>query len=251
MARSFLKVFFDFEERTEMLDAEEQGRLLVCMLHYAKTGEENELTGNERFVWPVFKGEIDKEIAKYEVKIANGSKGGRPPKSETERNRTKPNETEGNRNGEEETEVDFLHEQEQEQEHEQEHEQEQEQEDIENCDDDDDIRARAREAAVRRSFLKDFGRKGTPEEVRQICWAASLHGFDADLTAYAVQRAAQYNAKSPVKYVKEILSEWARVGIQTVEDVGRWQFEEDNRTGRNSLFGTIRNWKDGRAVAEV
>ena len=106
MARKFLKVFFDFEERTEMLSETERGRLLVCMLHYARTGEENDLTGNERFVWPVFKGEIDREVEKYEVKIANGSKGGRPHKeteaenekpNETERNRTKPKQSERNR----------------------------------------------------------------------------------------------------------------------------------------------------------
>ena len=243
MARAFLKVFFDFEERTEKLSETERGRLLVGMLHYAKTGEEPELTGNEQFIWPVFKGEIDKEIQSYETKVANGSKGGRPSK-ETEGNRNKPNETEKKRNAQEQ-------EQEQEQEYEQEQEQEQEQEEGENEDDDDDIRARAREAAVRRSFLRDFGRNGTPEEVRQICWAAAVHGFGAEMAAHAVQRAAQFNAKSPVRYVKEIFDEWSRAGCETVDDVGRYQFEEDNRTGRNTLFGAIRSWKDGHAAAEV
>lgn len=224
MARAFLKVFFDFEERTEKLSETERGRLLVGMLHYAKTGEEPELTGNEQFIWPVFKGEIDKEIQSYETKVANGSKGGRPSK-ETEVNRNKPNETEKKRN---------TQEQEQEQEYEQE--QEQEQEEGENEDDDDDIRARAREAAVKKSFLKDMGRHGTPEEVRQICTTASIYGFDASVAACAVQRAAQFNAKSPVKYVKEILREWKAAGCSTVEDVGAFQFREDNRTGRNTLF---------------
>ena len=223
MARAFLKVFFDFEERTEKLSETERGRLLVGMLHYAKTGEEPELTGNEQFIWPVFKAEIDKEIQSYESKVSNGSKGGRP--KETEGNQNKPKKTENKLNA-----------QEQEQEQEQEHEQEQEQEDEENEDDDDDIRARAREAAVKKSFLKDMGRHGTPEEVRQICLTASIYGFDAGMAAYAVQRAAQFNPKSPVKYVKEILREWKAAGCATVDDVGAFQFREDNTTGRNTLF---------------
>lgn len=245
MARAFLKVFFDFEDRTEKLSDAERGMLLVAMLHYARTGEEPELSGNEQFLWPVFKSEIDREIEKYEIKVANGSKGGRPPK-ETEGNRNKPNETEENRNGKAESESDFLHDQEQDQE--QDH--DQEQEERENDDDDDDIRARAREAAVRRSFLKDLGRKGTPEEVRQICWAAAVHGFNGEMAAYALQRAAQFNPRSVVKYVKEILSEWAAAGCRTVDDVGAFQFEQDNRTGRNTIFGTVRSWKEGRMVAD-
>ena len=223
MARAFLKVFFDFEERTEKLSETERGRLLVGMLHYAKTGEEPELTGNEQFIWPVFKGEIDKEIQSYEVKVANGSKGGRPPKEpeETENNRNKPNKTENKRNA-------------QEQEQEQEYEQEQEQED-EKTDDDDDSRARAREAAVKNTFKVSIGRTGTPEEVSSICGTASLLGFGPEVTAEALRIAAGKGARSPVSYARKILQEWSENNVKTWPDACAYQVRKEAVTGRNEL----------------
>lgn len=101
MARAFLKVYFDFDERTEELSDTERARLLLAMYHYAKTGEKKPLTGNERFLFATFKGEIDRDIAAYNAKVENGNKGGRPSNenlTETENNLTKPNETEDNLN---------------------------------------------------------------------------------------------------------------------------------------------------------
>lgn len=97
MAMSFLKVYFDFEDRTEMLNEVEQGRLLLTMLRYAQGKTLPELKGNERYLFPVFKGDIDRERAAYATKVENGAKGGRPAKSKTENNLAKPNETERNR----------------------------------------------------------------------------------------------------------------------------------------------------------
>lgn len=94
---SFVKVYFDFEERTEMLNEVEQGRLLLTMLRYAQGKKLPELKGNERFLFPVFKADIDREAAIYATKIENGAKGGRP-KQKTENNLTKPSETEENPN---------------------------------------------------------------------------------------------------------------------------------------------------------
>jgi hypothetical protein len=94
-----LKVYFDFEVKAKEYDDEEKGRLLLAMLRYAKDGTEGTLTGNERFVFPVFKAQIDEDIRVYETKVSNGSNGGRPPVNnrkpkETENNRTEPKETE-------------------------------------------------------------------------------------------------------------------------------------------------------------
>ncbi len=97
MARSYLKVYFDFDERTDELNDSEKARLLLALYRYAKTGEKPVLTGNERFLFPTFKGEIDRDIAVYNVKVANGNLGGRPAK-ETEKNLNKPNETEAKPN---------------------------------------------------------------------------------------------------------------------------------------------------------
>lgn len=101
MARSFLKVYFDFEEKTEELNDSEKARLLLAMYRYAKTAEKPNLTGNERFVFSAFKSEIDRDIATYNTKVANGNLGGRPAMqepNETENNRNKRNETENNLN---------------------------------------------------------------------------------------------------------------------------------------------------------
>lgn len=98
--RSHLKVYFDFEVKAKEYDDAEKGRLLLAMLRYAKDGTEETLTGNERFVFPVFKAQIDEDIRVYETKVSNGSNGGRPPV-----NNRKPNETENNRTEPEETET--------------------------------------------------------------------------------------------------------------------------------------------------
>ena len=97
MARSHLKVYFDFDERTEELNDIEKGRLLLAMLRYAAEGQKPDLRGNERFCFPGFKKDIDRDIASYASKVENGNKGGRPAKNkpnETENNLTKPNENE-------------------------------------------------------------------------------------------------------------------------------------------------------------
>ena len=55
----FITISSDFEEQTEMLTESERGHLLLAMVRYAKTGIEPQLEGNERFLWPVFRVEID------------------------------------------------------------------------------------------------------------------------------------------------------------------------------------------------
>lgn len=98
MGLAYVKVYFDFEDRTEMLNETEQGRLLLTMLRYAEGKTLPELKGNERFLFPVFKAEIDREAAVYATKCENGAHGGRPSKpKKTENNRMKPDETEDNR----------------------------------------------------------------------------------------------------------------------------------------------------------
>ena len=61
MALSFLKVRSDFDEITEALTDEEKGRLLLAMVRYAQDGEEPQLTGAERILWPVFRADIIRE----------------------------------------------------------------------------------------------------------------------------------------------------------------------------------------------
>lgn len=104
MARSHLKVYFSFDEDTACLTDAERGRLLLAMVRYAKDGTEPSLTGNERFLWPVVRGQIDRDIDAYDSHIESGKRGGRPKNNlvisenqtkpnETKQNQTKPNET--------------------------------------------------------------------------------------------------------------------------------------------------------------
>ena len=61
----YLKVFVDFRNDIEPLSFEERGRLFTSMLQYAETGEESELTGNERFLWGTAKRHIDTQAESY------------------------------------------------------------------------------------------------------------------------------------------------------------------------------------------
>lgn len=124
MARTYMKIHFDFKERASALTPEEQGRLLLALLRYASTGEREELSGNERFLYPTFCMDIDRDTEIYEAKATNGKQGGRPKKElplvldeeeekpkETKPNQTKPEETSiknKNKNKEQEQEQEYF-----------------------------------------------------------------------------------------------------------------------------------------------
>ena len=73
----YLKVWTDFEGVLAPLKDDEIGRLFLHMIHYAKTGEEPEsFVGNEMFIWPAAKRDIDVAAEKAEKMRENGSKGG-------------------------------------------------------------------------------------------------------------------------------------------------------------------------------
>ena len=90
----YLKVWTDFEDLLKRLQEDEIGRLFLAMLHYAATGEEpDELPGNEWYVWPVAKRDIDHASNESRTLTENGRKGGRP---KTKQNQTEPEETKQN-----------------------------------------------------------------------------------------------------------------------------------------------------------
>ena len=61
----YLKVFVDFADKIEILGDAERGRLFTAMLKYASSGAEPDLRGNERFIWPTAKSEIDRQAESY------------------------------------------------------------------------------------------------------------------------------------------------------------------------------------------
>lgn len=90
----YLKIWTSFLELINTLEYDEIGRLFEMMLVYAESGNEPEkFTGNERFLWPVAKQQIDLTAEKNEILRQNGMKGGRP---KTKDNQTEPNETKEN-----------------------------------------------------------------------------------------------------------------------------------------------------------
>lgn len=73
----YLKVWTSFRDLLNTLELDEIGSLFLMMLEYAETGEvPTEYIGNESFLFPVAKQQIDLAMEKAETLRANGSKGG-------------------------------------------------------------------------------------------------------------------------------------------------------------------------------
>lgn len=60
---TYIKVFTDYLEAIEFLGDAERGRLFTALLTYAKTGAVPQLGGNERFVFPIMRAQIDRDMA--------------------------------------------------------------------------------------------------------------------------------------------------------------------------------------------
>lgn len=69
---NYLQIFADKEALMEPFDDAERGRLLTAMLAYALHDELIELTGNERYIWPVFRQMIDQSRKSLQNKQAGG-----------------------------------------------------------------------------------------------------------------------------------------------------------------------------------
>lgn len=111
MAREYFCAYHSLIESLEPFGDAERGRLFTAMLVYSKSGEELQLSGNERYIWPTLRGMIDRDKWKYagncETNRENGKKGGRPPKPNGfQKNRTVFSETEKTQEEEKEEEKD-------------------------------------------------------------------------------------------------------------------------------------------------
>lgn len=81
MAREYFPAYHSYLEIMEELTDAEKGRLFTACLLYSKTGEAPELSGNERYLFPAFRSQIDRDNAEYAKKCAinrkNGELGGK------------------------------------------------------------------------------------------------------------------------------------------------------------------------------
>lgn len=82
--KEYVKLWVSYKEYFEPLADDAIGRLVRAMIEYKAYGESPELDGDERFVWPAIKRDIDESIKANEdfsrKQSENGKKGGRPKK---------------------------------------------------------------------------------------------------------------------------------------------------------------------------
>ena len=74
MRLTYFKLFFTYLDAIQPLADDERGRLFTALLQYANTGEVPELTGNERFLFPMLKAQLDRDSAAYEAESERISK---------------------------------------------------------------------------------------------------------------------------------------------------------------------------------
>lgn len=60
---TYIKLFIDYLDAIEPLGDAERGRLFTSLLTYARTGEVPQLGGNERFLFPMMRAQIDRDNA--------------------------------------------------------------------------------------------------------------------------------------------------------------------------------------------
>lgn len=79
-------LYHSYLDAIQALGDAERGRLLTAMLEYSITGAAPQLGGNERFIFPMVKAQIDRDREKYDQKCRSSSEkgklGGRPKKTE-------------------------------------------------------------------------------------------------------------------------------------------------------------------------
>ena len=83
--KEYVKLWVSYESYFEAFSDVEVGRLVRAMMKYRVSREEPKFNGNERFIWPAIKRDIDESLQAQEANAAvnreNGKKGGRPAKA--------------------------------------------------------------------------------------------------------------------------------------------------------------------------
>lgn len=87
----YIKLFVDYLDAIEPLGDAERGRLFTALLEYARTGEAPQLGGNERFLFPMMRAQIDRdEVTMCEIseaRSAAGKKGAQAKESKARQNK--------------------------------------------------------------------------------------------------------------------------------------------------------------------
>ena len=73
MPLEYFCAYHSYLKALEPLSMEERGRLFTSLLEYSATGDEPQVTGNERFVYPMMRDQIDRDKARYQEKCSKQS----------------------------------------------------------------------------------------------------------------------------------------------------------------------------------
>lgn len=77
MARDYICLYHSYLDAIQALGDAERGRLLTAMLEYSITGAAPQLGGNERFIFPLIKAQIDRDRDRYNSKCAQNAESAR------------------------------------------------------------------------------------------------------------------------------------------------------------------------------
>ena len=65
--------YHSYLKAIEPLSMEERGKLFTSLLEYSATGDKPQITGNERFIYPMMRDQIDRDKARYQEKCSKQS----------------------------------------------------------------------------------------------------------------------------------------------------------------------------------
>lgn len=77
MARDYVCLYHSYLDAIQALGDAERGRLLTAMLEYSITGAAPQLGGNERYIFPLIKAQIDRDRDRYNSKCAQNAESAR------------------------------------------------------------------------------------------------------------------------------------------------------------------------------
>lgn len=77
MPREYFCAFHSYSKSIEPLNDAERGRLFTALLEYSETGIAPELRGNERFIFPMMRAQIDRDNNKYREVVSARAEAGK------------------------------------------------------------------------------------------------------------------------------------------------------------------------------
>lgn len=213
MARDYVCLYHSYLDAIQALGDAERGRLLTAMLEYSITGAAPQLGGNERYIFPMVKAQIDRDREKYEEKCRKnaekGRLGGRPPKAGKATAFSESPESQGKGKGEGKGKEEAAN------------------------------AANAREAVLSAvlSHYQDCITPTPPSAVSQLL-IAYTDELGSDVVNHAIDEAVNQR-KLTWSYIQAILQRYSREGLNTLAKVEADELAKSQRKARKQAGGNI------------